>query len=391
MKKIVYFFAVLLLSQCNMSSNKPGTGSLAEIDLSGECPKKEMYLQDIAKVEYIPLETNSHTLMSSETLIIYVSDNYIVAVTRSKGDVFIFDGKGKSKFSFNHKGKSGTEYSRIHSVAFDEKAKEIFIFDRIAVKPKFLVYAEDGEFKRILDCPSDLLLQAYNFDDETLLAYDEYGLNQNKYSNKPYIFISKKDGHVVDKLDINLPVRISSRFIFEVEIDGKKYMTSLTLSMPNNRSYGKNFIISDLSSDTIYKLTPQKELIPLMVRKPSVHSTDPKMVAVNYMMTDKFIFLTKGMLDIELAKKTKQFPAMDLMYDFEMGQLNEIKLINKDFESSNVGFGPAITPENTGVRLLDVAQLFEADETGKIQGQLKQVISSLQEEDNPVLMKIKFQ
>ena len=40
--------------------------------------------------------------------------------------------------------------------------------------------------------------------------------------------------------------------------------------------------------------------------------------------------------------------------------------------------------------LLDVAELFEADEAGKIKGELKELIKPLHVEDNPVLMKIKF-
>ena len=78
------------------------------------------------------------------------------------------------------------------------------------------------------------------------------------------------------------------------------------------------------------------------------------------------------------------------MYDFETGQINEYKLINKDCEPLNVGFREAITPENTGVVMLDVALLFNYDEDGKIKGKMKELLKSLDEEDNPILMKVKF-
>ena len=66
MKKLVLMIipalicgAVLLLSQCKMSnSSKPSAGDLIEIDIAKEYPEKELYIQDIAKIEYIPLETN---------------------------------------------------------------------------------------------------------------------------------------------------------------------------------------------------------------------------------------------------------------------------------------------------------------------------------------------
>jgi len=79
-----------------------------------------MYLQDIAHVEYIPLETNTNTLLRSNVRIVYVSDNYIIASNAQDGDIFVFDGRGKSKFSFNRKGQSGTDYNqhpRLHQTA----------------------------------------------------------------------------------------------------------------------------------------------------------------------------------------------------------------------------------------------------------------------------------
>jgi hypothetical protein len=231
----------------------------------------------------------------------------------------------------------------------------------------------------------------YNFDDATLFVYDDYGLNQNRYSNKPYLLISKKDGNVVDSLNIHLPVRVPNRVFHEVIVDGQTYTQPITLSMSNNRSYGKNFLITDWSSDTIYRLSPQKELQPVIVRKPSVQKTEPKMVVTNNLITDKFIFFTKTVLDFEFVKKTMQFPPiMNMMYDFETGQINEYKLINKDFESSNIDFVSTITTENTGVYKLDFAELFEEGKAGKIKGELKQFLKSLNEEDNPILVKITF-
>jgi len=393
LKIAVYFLAALLLSKCEMSSNKSGVGDLVEIDISKKYPEKEMLIQDLGNVEYIPLETNKNTLMRSRARIVHVSDYYIIASNTTDGDVFIFDGKGKSKFSFNREGRSGTEYNILSSIAFDEKAKEIFIFDRTSANPKFLVYAEDGEFKRSFTSPSSFTPKdMFNFDDETLLVYDDYGLllSGNRYSKKPYMLLSKKDGSIVDTLGIHLPVRLSNRVLIDFEKDGQTYSTTLNLIMLNNCSYGINFLIADMSSDTIYRLTPKKLLQPMIVRKPPIQSTEPKMVITSELITDDFILLTKGVLDFELAKRTMQFQTVKLMYEFKTGQLNEYKLLNKDYESSKIDFRETITPENTGIILLDVAELFETDEAGKIKGELKQLLKSLNEEDNPILMKIKF-
>ena len=389
MKKMFVCLAILLFSQCKQQEVK----DLAEIDVSQKCTEREMVLQDIASVEYIPFETNDNTLMSANFRIVYVSDNYILVTNSSNDDVFVFDGKGKSKFSFNNKGQSGMEYISLYCVAFDEKAKEIFVSNRYSAEPKFLVYNEDGKFKRSFPFPPDFSPRdLYSFDDETLLVYDEFGLNNNNYSHKPYVLLSKKDGSMVDSLGIHLPVRVSNRVTFEVEDDGQMTTGSMTLSIPNNRSYGSSFLIVDWSSDTIYRLTPKKELQPVIVRTPPVQKSDPKIILSNELATDKYIFFAKVVFDFEAAKESGPgaLPAASLLYDFETGQLNEYKLMNKDYEARGVRFDVAITPENTGVYTLDVSRLLEADETGKVKGELKQLLKTLDEEDNPVLVKVRF-
>ena len=120
-----------------------------------------------------------------------------------------------------------------------------------------------------------------------------------------------------------------------------------------------------------------------------MHNTDPKIIISNDLVTDKFIFLDKSVLDVGMAIRDRTFPKASFIYDFETGEVNEYRLINRDFHS-NLGFVPAITPKNTGVALLDVAHLFEADEAGRVSGALKELLKTLDEEDNPILMKITF-
>ena len=394
---IVCFFAVLLLSltQCKSDSSTV-TGGLAEIDVSQKYPEKKLYIQDLAKVEYIPLETNNNTLMRFRSdVIAYVSDDYIIAENYNDGDVFVFDGKGKSKFSFNHKGQGPTDYNVLWSIAFDEKAKEIFVFDLYS--KKILVYNEDGKYKRTLTISSDLQdIKMYSFDDETLLVYDNsgiFGLNhfQAGYSKKPYLFMSKEDGSVVDTVNIQLPSRVTNTVAWPGgEENGQSMVYSRGLSINNNRSDGKNFLIADWSCDTVYRLTQEKELQPIIVRKPPLESKDQTFIIItNVFASDKFILLYKIEMNYQTLRNGGDIPQKGLMYDFETGHINEWKLIDKNFESyRGMEVWEAITPENTCFRLLNVAQLF--DESEKITGELKELLKSLEEEDNPVLMKIKF-
>jgi len=368
------------------------TSALPIIDVSKNYPRKEFYLQDIAKVEYIPFETNDKALMGRAIKVFYVSDDYIIAANTIEGDVFVYDGKGKWKYSFNHKGQGPREYVYLNSIAFDVKAKEVFVSEWFSSNPKILVYTENGTYKRTLPCPPNFWPHLYNFDDETLFVYDEYGIFAMKdYSNKPYLFMSKKDGSFTDSLNIRLPVRLSNVSVWEGEKDGQPVTFSRGMRISYNRSYGKNFLIADWSADTIYRLTPQKELQPMIVRKPPMQSTNPKILLSNFLVTDKFILLGVHGMDYDAIRNGQQIDQKQLMFDFKTNEINEYRLKNRDIPTStNVMINDAITPENVGITMYNAGFLFDLDEKGEIRGDLKGLLKNLDIEDNPVLVKIKF-
>ena len=389
-KALVILLYFLFGSQLLHSQQK--LVALPTIDVSKNYSRKEFYLQDIAKVEYIPFETNDNALMGRSIKIFSVSDDYIIAANTIEGDVFVYDGKGKWKYSFNHKGQGPREYVYLNSIAFDAKAKEIFVCEWFSANPKILVYAESGTYKRTLPCPPNFWPNLYNFDDETLLVYDDYGIYEMEgYSNKPYRFMSKKDGSFTDSLNINLPVRLSNIAVWQGEKDGEPAIFSRGIGISYNRSYGNNFLIADWSADTIYRLTSQKELQPMIVRKPPMQSTNPKILLSNFLATDKFILFGVHGMDYDALKNGREIEQKQLMYDFRTGETNEYRFKNHDISSStNVMIRDAITPVNIGITLYDASFLYDLNEKGELRGDLKELLKTLDVEDNPVLVKMKF-
>ena len=392
LKITVVFLIFLALLQCKSGTGKLGAGELAEIDLIKDYSHKEFYLQDIAKVEYIPFETTDNALMGRSVKIFYVSDEYIIASNYIEGNIFVYDGKGKLKYSFNHKGQGPEEYTRANSITLDEKAKELFVCEWYSSNPKILVYDESGKYKRKLPYPSDFRPNLYNFDDETLFVYDEYGVfGMEGYSNKPYLFMSKKDGHFTDSLNINLPVRLSNASVWHGEENGQQMTYSRIMQISYNRSYGKNFLIADWSADTIYRLTPKKELQPMLVRKPPMLSTNPKILLSNFLATDNFILLGVHNMDYDVIRNGGEISTRQLMYNFKTGDINVYRLKNRDISTStNVMIMDAITPENTGITMYNSGFLFDLDGKSEIKGDLKELLKTLKEDDNPVLVKIIF-
>ena len=150
---------------------------LVIIDITKKYPEKRIYVQDIADLEYIPLETNDSTLVSRGAPDL-VSEKYIVYHNQD-GQILVFSRQGKSLYSFNRRGGSNEEYNSISGIILDDEKEELFIED--IHKAKIFVYSIDGKFKRKLVLPSKFYpecLMVYNKD--YLFCYNSYFMDKPK-------------------------------------------------------------------------------------------------------------------------------------------------------------------------------------------------------------------
>jgi len=388
--KVFCILLPIVLAGCQQKS--ANTGEFIEIDISKNYLKKEIHLQSIADIEYVPLETTNDVLVGGNAKLSFVSDKYIFLWDR-RGDIFVFNRSGKTISHFNRKGNGDKEYTGISSVVFDEKNEEIFVFQDFSLS-RILVYSLFGEYKRTLKIPDYISrMTAYDFDDETLLIYDESGLNQNTYSHNPYMFMSKKDGSVVSVLNIDLPVRYSDTMFSNGSTpDGREVIRPIRIGIPNNRHFGQDFVIADISSDTIYLLSKSKILTPLLVRKPSVHSSDPRIVWTSQLKTDRFMLLWKIILDFVELGKNQKVSYTNLIYNLETQQTNTVSFVDDDFLSWNLIMDATdlAAPKNMYAGLIDAGLLKNAYEDNKLSGDLKKLAQSIDSEDNQVVMIVKF-
>ena len=396
--KILILFVILLLiwSSCQFGDHR-GTeiNDITIISLFERHPKKEVHIRDIADIEYIALETTDDVLLGQLTAISHVSDKYIV-LWDLHGNVFIFDRTGRIISHFNHSGQGPREFLRMAGagVVFDEKNREVFIFD--AFSSRILVYSIAGEYRRTLHLDADLTVRshssAFSFDNETLLIYDNIVRGRYIYSHneRPFILLSKKDGSIVSDLDVNLPVRYHTSVTVEVS-DGVR--SPLTIDPLNNRRFGTDFVIANISSDTIYKFTQNRELTPWLVRRPSVHSSEPRRVWTPLLTTDRFMIFQITTLDFIAAERGRGgAPGFTLMYEFETGQISNVSFVNDDFPTRawQIYAFALYTSRNTTASLLSASRLRMSYEENLLKGELKELAATIDEEDNPVLMIVKF-
>jgi hypothetical protein len=373
-------------------SEKSGTEDIPVIDFSKNYPEKRIRLQDVADIEYIPLETTDDVLLGT-SYIISVTDRYIVIGDLSQDEIFIFNRRGKVVSHYNRRGQGPQEYITLGGhVIFDGKNEEVIHLHM--PKSEFLVYSMSGEFKRSFKHSNNWLLnEMYDFDDETMLVCNgDRWIKEHDYSEKPYMLLSKKDGSIVSVLDIRLPVRYTNQMRQEIDMGGgKKGYTASNILIYNNPYDGQNLVIANISSDTVYRLTPDRKLIPILVRTPSVHSSEPPTVWGVPLTTDKFMILYRKSLDLIAYERGKDSPGEYLMYEFETGQTSKIffehaDLWVKDWNPSYIS--KRDVPKNTFVHLLPPHALNKEYYDEK---QRKgEPVKIPDEEDNPILAIYKF-
>ena len=342
-------------------------------DVTKEYPTKEIYIQDIADVDYIPLETNDSILWRGRE-VLYLDDDYIVGANRNNG-VYFHDGKGKALNMFNKMGQGPKEYSDMYKVQYDKKSDEIYINDMF----KYYVYDKEGNFKRSFQGIEDKLYSRI----EQFFILNEDELIQYNYNNH-YTRVSRLTGEHLG--DIKLGVADST-----TTLHFRKNNMIFNTIVSHFTKDKEGYIITSFPSDTTYLLTSNLQLKPIGVRIPPVSSQDVPVFLLPVKNTPRYYFMST-------IKKEDSFPTKAYMMDKKTNQIYYLKdyFKNKDYIGLKVHldmFGPAVLanlPNNVCVQSLNITKLCEAYEEGKLSGKLKDIAANLKEDDNPVLMIIKF-
>lgn len=103
---------LILFAVCSCKKANDDTTKLIVVDVAKDYPQKEIYLQDIADVEYIPLATSDSILVNSSPSI--VSDKGIVTRGGKVGEILLFDAKGQElQGRICRRGQGPEEYNAI--------------------------------------------------------------------------------------------------------------------------------------------------------------------------------------------------------------------------------------------------------------------------------------
>ncbi|MDR1458723.1 MAG: 6-bladed beta-propeller [Bacteroidales bacterium] len=391
MKNLLFTFFLLVLLlvlgvACETSKlTTTAIDELITIDINDYYPADTIKWKDeIESIEYIALETTKDFLCApgkivafNDDIIIYSNYTFQDGINEGNSDIFIFDSKGKGLKKINRTGSSDTEYSYKTNVIYDDKAKELFIYD--AILAKIFVYDLDGNFKRILICPKYAMDDPmkwiqYNdmqiFDDESIICY----IN-SEFVDYPFSLISKRTGEKLQDIAIIPSKERTSPFIHTKGGRINIFFKNILASDP--------FILKDSSSDTIYSFSLDRVLKPIAVQEPSVKENKehpiflfPAVIENNYLMLK---FIRKGS-----ASDEKKYEISLFLLD---GQENKI------YKSR--GFPFILETDVTHSSKQNVRMNFEVFFTNRdihesMAPQLKELLSKRQEDDNPILRRVIF-
>ncbi len=386
MKRFVYgatCLLALLATACGNTDRK--SSDLPQIDMDVEYPEKEICLQDIAEVSYIPLETSDEML--SDGNLVELSENGIVGVDNANDKVLLFYPDGKIRNLLARKGGGPQEYVRLEDVTVDWKREEIFITHKRGTRIQ--VYTLDGVYKRTLEV-NEMSRQGdlYQFDDNCLLAFKEKidleGYNRKVKPYHPVLLISKEDGRI-DSLSY-LKDYIASLVITNLSAQQPITYPAYVIS-------GNSIYLADMGHDTVYTIHKDGTLSPYLTRTPSVKSDSENAYFLNLNgVVAHYDFITRLSKNWTLGDN---FEVMDnnsrsWMHNRKSGEIFQPAFKNQDCPSLklNLLFVPGYA--NCGYYPMEAFKLIEALEAGQLSGELKTIAQGLEEDANPVLMVVKF-
>ena len=311
--------------------------------------------------------------------------------------VLLFHPDGKVKSLLDKKGEGPDEYRYVHYATADWERKEIYIHDRH--QQAMMVYSMDGKFKHSFDIDIQARQNDLLCDNEGhIVLYKEkagrpvHGKVEPPY--RPVVWVSKEDGQI-DSLSHRQDYYTTMGVKAELA-DGNAW--TLDVPIPALVKLNGEVYVSEVASDTIYRLE-KSSLQPFVTRTPSVKESEgeKRLLMLQGITPHHYHFrlqakeLSGGNASGMTIKLTDD-ESKEVMYDVRTGEAYCPKFSNRD-HASEVSYEELIfdgCDANSAYLLLEAFELVEALEAGELSGELKTIAEGLKEDDNPVLMVVKF-
>ena len=165
--------------------------------------------------------------------------------------------------------------------------------------------------------------------------------------------------------------------------DSQDYIQMRFIRCFNVNRYRNQVFLTEPSCDTIYAYS-EAGIEPAFARTPSIQSMSEETFLFPGIFTDDYAFFA-------ISEKKENGKREELLYDRKEQAFYTYKLQNNDYKDCDVirMFQMNTNQDFYFVQSLNAYQLVEANAQGKLSGKLKELVDTLDEEDNPVVMIVK--
>ena len=378
MKNLFYIFLLLLCSSCNSSEN----GTII-FNAKDNYPEIGLKLSDVADVEYIHLKPGEDSILingfTNKARELFVTNDKIFLLDQNR-KIVIYDHFGNPLTKIESVGRGPKEFVGLIDFLADSTKNEIYFFSGDG--KKMLIFDFEGKYKK--HYPKDRVTYFQNvnlLENSKFLGYRRVFKEGDK---RPILTIlsSKFEN------ESSIPLNHKRPYIFDP--DGVLEYSSII----NSR---KGEFLFSLRSDTIYFLDNRLKIIPRFVDKTPYGSENIQIYPT--IETNEYVFfctLFSHITDPDgklryfvYDKKKKEFFRLkqfsgtvkdrNFKRDFQLALINDFIEINSLTLTLN---------NNIAATLIPAHLLIENRESLPLK--LKEISKNLNENDNPVLMLIKF-
>jgi hypothetical protein len=381
MKQVNSILIILLFVTAGCGGgNKQSADDIITVDVTTvNYPQKELILQDFMDVEYIPLETNDDFI--NQGIIQDIGKEIILVRNQiDDGNIFIYDRTGKALRKINNKGNSSEEYTSIFTITLDEDNGEMFVNDIMG--RKIVVCDLYGNFKRSFKPKGPRTYHhIFNCDGDNLICYDNYN------EEAAFFIVSKRDGSITKEIKTPFKKRILLEKYWKAGEITYLRVPKIGSIIP----YNDNWLLSEISSDTVYTFLPDYSLRPFIVKTPPVQSMDPEICLFIRLISDRYCFMETVENTFNYDTK-KGLTTKFLMYDRQEKAFWKYAVYNDDFSIKKEIYMNWLNPVNYESALcqsIGAHELVESYEKGELKGRLKEIAATLDEDSNPVIMLVK--
>ena len=169
MSKILFIYLLVILFGCSCGSHSGSNSDndYTTIDFESSLVDKLKFSQFVDTIEFIPLETTDENLIGEIQRIIYDDEKYYIRVTRGmqNANLLVFDKKGKYLWGLNKRGNGPGEYNDFKDFLLTKERINVVSYF------KFISYDRQGGFKEEYKLEQHIK-EFLNIDDTTFLVYN---------------------------------------------------------------------------------------------------------------------------------------------------------------------------------------------------------------------------